>query len=117
MDKNEFIKEVKQICGVAIKNCDKLLQPFDVNVSINWEYDFNSKDWQDAIGVYEHDSVLEGTISIGCNLKSLYNSFTEQCNHYPFTNEYTILNEIIFTNVYHEVGHGLCNLFEEYEIT
>lgn len=106
MNKQEFLKETKQCVNIAIQRSNQLLRLLsDVDVRVDWNYDFEEFD-DTAIGVYVNQSVFTGTIEIGMNLKQLYNSFKWQIEHYN-TDEYTILREIVMTNVYHEVGHGI----------
>ena len=54
MKKNEFIEEVKDLSRCAIQNSNNFLKLIDRDVSIDWNYDFESFD-KNALGVYEHD--------------------------------------------------------------
>lgn len=115
MTKKDFKKEVNNIVNVAITNANKFLKVLEVTISIDWDYDsFGTIHDGHAIGVYEHDSIFEGEIRIGFNISNLYKTFKDITNSYPFTSEITILNEMIFTNVYHEMGHGIINLIDDY---
>ena len=64
--------------------------------------------------MYEHDSVHTGTISIGMNINALWKWFKSETKHYPYYSEYKILQELILTNVYHEVGHGIIDYINDY---
>ena len=112
MKKNEFIEEVKDLSQCAIQNANNLLKLIDRDVCINWDYDFETFD-KTAIGVYEHDSVHTGTISIGMNINALWKFFKSETKYYPYTSEYKILEEMILTNVYHEVGHGIIDYIND----
>ena len=113
MKKNEFIEEVKDLSRCAIQNSNNFLKLIDRDVSIDWNYDFETFD-KNALGVYEHDSVHTGTISIGMNIIALWNFFKSETKDYPYTSEYKILQELILTNVYHEVGHGIIDYINDY---
>lgn len=112
MHKNEFLEEVKDLSRCAIQNSNNVLKLIDRDVSIDWNYDFETFD-KTAIGVYEHDSVHTGTISIGMNINELWKVFKSETKNYPYTSEYKILKEMILTNVYHEVGHGICDYIND----
>jgi hypothetical protein len=112
MYKNEFLEEVKDLSRCAIQNSNNVLKLIDRDVSIDWNYDFETFD-KTAIGVYEHDSVHTGTISIGMNINELWKVFKSETKDYPYTSEYKILQEMILTNVYHEVGHGICDYIND----
>lgn len=112
MKKNEFIEEVKDLSQCAIQNANNLLKLIDRDVCINWDYDFETFD-KTAIGVYEHDSVHTGTISIGMNINALWKCFKSETKDYPYCSEYKILQELILTNVYHEVGHGIIDYIND----
>lgn len=113
MKKNEFIEEVKDLSRRAIQDSNNFLKLIDRDVSIDWNYDFETFD-KNAIGVYEHDSVHTGTISIGMNINALWKCFKSETKDYPYCSEYKILQELILTNVYHEVGHGIINYINDY---
>jgi len=113
MYKNEFLEEVKDLSRCAIQNSNNFLKLIDRDVSIDWNYDFETFD-KTAIGVYEHDSVHTGTMSIGMNINALWKVFKSETKNYPYTSEYKILQEMILTNVYHEVGHGICDYINDY---
>ena len=114
MTKREFKNEVNEIAVVAVNRANKFLSNLDLSLSINWEYEFDGGDLSDAIGVYEGGSVFEGNISISCNLKTLYAYFVKNVKDYPWSDPYTILNEMISTNVYHEMGHGIVEYIGDY---
>ena len=113
MKKNEFIEEVKDLSEYAIKSSNNLLKSINRDVSIDWNYDFETFN-KTAIGVYENDSVHTGTISIGMNINALWKWFKSETKYYPYTSEYKILQELILTNVYHEVGHGIIDYINDY---
>ena len=112
MHKNEFLEEVKDLSRCAIQNSNNVLKLIDRDVSIDWNYDFETFD-KTAIGVYEHDSVHTGTMNIGMNINELWKVFKSETKNYPYTSEYKILQEMILTNVYHEVGHGICDYIND----
>ena len=115
MSKNEFKKYLKQTSIVAINRANKMLSSLNLSCSIDWSYnDWEHNGLNNAIGVYKSDSVFEGNIEIGFNIGNLYKSLKQQTNAYPWTDEYTILDEIVQTNVFHEVGHGLVELLNDY---
>lgn len=111
MTKKEFIQETNQIVAVALNNANKFLSQFNLSVEINWEYEFGD---EGCIGIYEGGSVFGGIISIGFNMNCLYKVICRLIKQYPYTSPYKMLDETIFTNVYHEVGHGLVELINDY---
>ena len=112
MKKNEFIEEVKDLSRCAIQNSNNFLKLIDRDVSIDWNYDFETFD-KNALGVYEYDSVHSGTISIGMNINALWKCFKSETKDYPYCAEYKLLQELILTNVYHEVGHGIIDYIND----
>lgn len=112
MNKNEFLEEVKDLSKCAIQRSNDFLKSIDRDVCIDWDYDFESFD-KNAIGVYENDSIHTGTMTIGMNINALWKVFKSETKNYPYTSEYKILQEMILTNVYHEVGHGICDYIED----
>ena len=115
MNYNDFIKETKRITRKSVNKANRFLNKIDLSLSINWEYDsWKYNDLSSAIGVYEGGSVFGGEIIIGFNLKNLYESFEEETSMFPNSNPNTILNEIIQTNVYHEMGHGIIEQINDY---
>ena len=114
MNRKDFKEEMMTSSNAAVKRANKYLEPLDRTLSINWGYGWTDDSLSDAIGVYEHDSIDSGEISIGFNIDNLYKSFINQVENHPWSDPYTILDEIIQTNVYHEMGHGLVELINEY---
>ena len=115
MDKNEFNRELYSFTNVAVNNSNNFLSKLDLSLSIDWDYDgWVENDLSKAIGVYEAGSVLSGNIVIGFNVNNIWKSFTSEVKRYPWSDPYTILNEIVMTNVYHEMGHGLCEWLNDY---
>ena len=115
MTKKEFQQELKSSANIALQRGNKFLSQLDLTIHINWEYDdwdYNGLD--NAIGVYERDSVFEGDISIGFNINNLYKWFVKEIRKYPWSDPYTILDEAIQTNVFHEMGHGIIELLDDY---
>ena len=113
MTKKEFQEELKSSANIAVQRANKFLEQLDLSLHINWEYE----DWDnysDAIGIYERDSVLEGDISIGFNINNLYKWFVNEIKENPWSDQYTILDEAIQTNVFHEMGHGIVQLINDY---
>lgn len=112
MTKKEFQQELKSSANIAVQRANKFLGQLDLSLHINWEYE----DWDyygNAIGIYERDSVLEGDISIGFNINNLYKWFVNETKENPWSDQYTILDEAIQTNVFHEMGHGIIQLLED----
>ena len=107
MTKKEFIKEVKEIASIAVNKSNGFLSSLDLSLSIDWEYDGWDDDLQTAIGVYEGGSVFSGEIAIGFNMNNLYKYCSKSIRKYPWSDPYTIVDETIQTNVYHEMGHGI----------
>lgn len=115
MNKQEFTQEVNDSANVALQRANNFLKCLNLSVEINWEYDsWTANDLDDAIGVYESGSVFGRVISIGFHMNNLYICFKKQRKDNPFSDEYTLLDETIQTNVFHEVGHGIVELFEDY---
>ena len=115
MSKNEFKKYLKQTSIVAINRANEMLRSLNLSCSIDWSYnDWGENNLKQAIGVYKSGSVFEGNIEIGFNIGNLHESLKQQTNAYPWTDEYTILDEVVQTNVFHEVGHGLVELLNDY---
>ena len=111
----EFKKEIKPITLVALERSNEYLKKIDQSVKINWKYnDWVSRGVEDAIACYESGSVLEGDISIALNIKNLKKSVEEQIEKYIFTDLYTIMDETIQTSVFHEMGHGIMEMFKDY---
>lgn len=116
MTKQEFNQELKSSSDVAVQRANKFLEQLHLSLHINWEYE----DWEyngldNAIGVYEGGSVFdERGMSIGFNVNNLYKWFVKETKNYPWSDPYTILNEAIQTNVFHEMGHGIVELFSDY---
>lgn len=114
MTKKEYNEEIRSSAGVAVQRANRFLSQLDLSLHINWGYDgWSHNDLSNAIGVYERDSVLEGDISIGFNVRNLYNWFVREKNANPWSDEYTILDEAIQTNVFHEMGHGIVQFLED----
>ena len=115
MTKKEFQQELKSSANIAVQRANKFLEQLDLSLHINWEYeDWDYNDLNNAIGVYEHDSVFEGDISIGFNINNLYKWFVNEIKENPWSDQYTILDEAIQTNVFHEMGHGIVQLINDY---
>ena len=113
MTKREFIKLAKESIGHAVDACNEYLSRLDLSLSVNFEYDFNEFD-SSAIGVYEAGSVFEGTISVSYNANALFETFKEEMKCFPWSSEENILDELAETTIYHEMGHGICELFNDY---
>lgn len=107
MTKKEFIQEVKEIASIAVNKSNGFLSSLDLSLSIDWDYDSWDDDLQTAIGVYESSSVFSGEIAIGFNMNNLYKYCSKSIREYPWSDPYTIVDETIQTNVYHEMGHGI----------
>lgn len=107
MTKKEFIQEVKEIASIAVNKSNGFLSSLDLSLSIDWDYDSWDDDLQTAIGVYEGGSVFGGEIVIGFNMNNLYKYCSKSIRKYPWSDPYTIVDETIQTNVYHEMGHGI----------
>lgn len=115
MTKKEFQQELKSSANIAVQRANKFLGQLDLSLHINWEYeDWDYNDLNNAIGVYERDSVFEGNISIGFNINNLYKWFVNEIKENPWSDQYTILDEAIQTNVFHEMGHGIIQLINDY---
>ena len=115
MTKKEFQQELKRNANIAVQRANKFLGQLGLSLHINWEYnDWEYNGLDNAIGVYERDSVFEGDISIGFNTNNLYKWFVKETEENPWSDPYTILDEVIQTNVFHEMGHGIVNLIEDY---
>ena len=114
MTKKEFIQEVKEIATIAINRSNEFLGSLDLSLSIDWDYDGWDNNLQTAIGVYEGGSVFSGEIIIGFNINNLYKYCSESIKRHPWSNPSTITEEAIYTNVYHEMGHGVVELLNDY---
>ena len=114
MTKKEFIQEVKEIASIAVNKSNGFLSSLDLSLSIDWEYDGWDDDLQTAIGVYEGGSVFSGEIVIGFNMNNLYKYCSRSIKNYPWSDPYTIVDEAIYTNVYHEMGHGIVEELNDY---
>jgi hypothetical protein len=113
MTKKEFNECVKESSDVAVECSNKLLGSLDLSLWIDWDYEFDGE-LGNAIGVYEGGSVFGGEIVIGMNMVNLRKCIMKLIRSYSFSDPYTILDEAIQTNVYHELGHGLVELFNDY---
>lgn len=114
MTKKEFIQEVKEITSIAVNKSNGFLSSLGLSLSIDWEYDGWDDDLQAAIGVYEGGSVFSGEIVIGFNMNNLYKYCSKSIREYPWSDPYTIVDEAIYTNVYHEMGHGIVEKLNDY---
>lgn len=114
MTKKEFIQEVKEIASIAVNKSNGFLSSLDLSLSIDWEYDGWDDGLQTAIGVYEGGSVFSGEIVIGFNINNLYKYCNKSIRKYPWSDPYTIVDEAIQTNVYHEMGHGIVEKLNDY---
>lgn len=114
MTKKEFIQEVKEITSIAVNKSNGFLNSLGLSLSIDWEYDGWDDDLQTAIGVYEGGSVFSGEIVIGFNMNNLYKCCNKSIRKYPWSDPYTIVDEAIQTNVYHEMGHGIVEKLNDY---
>lgn len=115
MSKEEFTQELENIANVAVQRANKFLEQLDLSLNVDWEYDdWSYNDLDNAIGVYESGSVFGGDISIGFNVNNLYKWFGKEIKRHPWSDGYTILDEAIQTNVFHEMGHGIIELFNDY---
>lgn len=114
MTKKEFIQEVKEITSIAVNKSNGFLSSLGLSLSIDWDYDGWDDDLQTAIGVYEGGSVFSGEIVIGFNMNNLYKYCTRSIKNYPWSDPYTIVDEAIYTNVYHEMGHGIVEELNDY---
>lgn len=47
-------------------------------------------------------------------MDNLYSAYKEQVEMYPNSNRNTILKEMIYTNVFHEMGHDLIEQINDY---
>lgn len=115
MTRKEFNKSVSEISSIALSRSNELLKRVgnDLSVVIDWQYNFEG-DLEDAIGVYEAGGVFSGEMMIGFNMKNLYRQMVYNIKSYPWSDPYKMLNELIMTNVYHEVGHGIIELINDY---
>jgi len=109
----QFKEMAKASVVHAVKACNDFLSPLGLTLSVNFEYDFQGFD-PDAIGVYEDGSVFEGEISVGYNAEALLVAFKDEMETYPWSSEDKILDELASTTIYHEMGHGLCELISDY---
>ena len=113
MTKKEFNKGVKEYSEIAVENANKLLSKLGKTLSIDWNYEFEG-DLEGAIGAYEAWSGFDGDMRIAFNMKNLYRYMVQAIKENPWTDPYTMLSELIFTNVYHEMGHGLVEMIDDY---
>lgn len=114
-DYETFISIAEKYAETALQLSNQYLQQLGLTIAINKEYD----DWEDnslggAIGCYEADSVFSGEISIGFNFSNLYKAIAEQIDMFPNTSQTKIVREIIYTNVFHEMGHGIIEQINDY---
>lgn len=115
MTKKEFQEELKSSANIAVQRANKFLEQLDLSLHINWDYDsWEYNDLDNAIGIYERDSVFGGDISIGFNIKNVYKVFVKETKNHPWSDPYTILDEAIQTNVFHEMGHGIVQMINDY---
>lgn len=114
MKNDEFLENVKELTDVTLNRANELLKPAEHDIKINWDYYFVDPFDRNVIGVYEADSVFSGTMSIGMNIDALWRTFKSETKRWSYSSEYTILDEMIMTNVCHEMGHGLIDLIEDY---
>ena len=116
MNKQEFNKYIHNISKTAVEKANKYLARFhNLSIKIDWSYQsWDEYGLEHAIGAYESGSVFEGEIAIAFNIRNLFQSFQKMVKRYSFTDEYTMLDEMIQTNVYHEMGHGLIELITDY---
>ena len=90
-----------------------------LSLDVDWDYD----EWEDntltsALGCYEAESVFSGTISIAFNIDNMLKSYNKCFNDYPWLNTgIESIRDAVYTTVYHEMGHGLCELIFDYLTT
>lgn len=115
MTKKEFQAEVNESSQIATNRANEFLTQLNLSLSIDWEYnDWEYNNLNNAIGVYEARSVFEGEIRIGFNLNNLYKVCSSEIKNHPWSDPYTIVDEAIQTNVFHEMGHGIVEMFNDY---
>lgn len=114
MTKAQFKKILINYTSMAQENANKFLSQFNLGLTIDWDYDFLGEEMDNCIGVYVNGSVFEGDIVIGMNINNLYKVCLEDIRKWASTDPYTIIREAIFTNVYHEMGHGLMEKIDDY---
>jgi hypothetical protein len=117
ISKENFNTQSMQYTKQALDKANNYLEQTNLSIEIDYDYDeweFNSLDSEHTIGCYESGSVFEGTIEIAFNMGNLYSAYKEQVEMYPNSNPNTILKEIIYTNVFHEMGHGLIEQINDY---
>lgn len=115
MTKKEFQAEVNESSQIATNRANEFLTQLNLSLSIDWEYnDWEYNNLNNAIGVYEAGSVFEGEIHIGFNLNNLYKVCSREIKNHPWSDPYTIVDEAIQTNVFHEMGHGIVEMFNDY---
>ena len=119
MGKEEYEKYVREFCSNAVDNAISYLKPMSLSLDVDWDYD----EWEDntltsALGCYEAESVFSGTISIAFNIDNMLKSYNKCFNDYPWLNTgIESIRDAVYTTVYHEMGHGLCELIFDYLTT
>lgn len=117
ISQTDFNTQSMKYAEQALNIANSYLEQTNLSIDIDYDYDeweFNDLDSEHTIGCYESDSVFEGTIEIAFNMDNLYSAYNEQVEMYPNSNPNTILKEIIYTNVFHEMGHGLIEQINDY---
>lgn len=117
ISQENFNTQSMQYAEQALNIANSYLEQTNLSIDIDYDYDeweFNDLDSEHTIGCYESGSVFEGTIQIAFNMNNLYSAYKEQVEMYPNSNSNTILKEMIYTNVFHEMGHGLIEQINDY---
>lgn len=115
MTKQEFIKETRESADIAVQRANAYLERLGLSLTVNWDYDaWKSNGLEEALGAYESDSVFSGEISIAFNMRNLRKWLATAEKDNPWSDTYTMLDEAIQTNVFHEMGHGIVQLIDDY---
>lgn len=71
-------------------------------------------DGQQHVGEYWGGSVFTGTMKIGINVNVVKSELKRVIRQHPYSCPADVLDEFIKTTIFHEVGHGLVELVNDY---
>lgn len=115
LDKREFMTSVKEWVGVAKERADRLLTAF---YNIDMEIELNNRDKGFGHGVfagrYEGGSVFGGTLVTTVYTRTIYAHLKASMENCPWDEPYTIIRDAVCLTVYHEAGHGICELINDW---
>lgn len=111
---SSFFKESAEN-AISMANGYLKSKGFPADTAIDYDYDcWDERTDSGVLGCYEADSVFEDTILIALNKGSVISYCKDEMERNPFSAESAVLDEVVYTTVFHEMGHGICELINDY---